>query len=296
MDKFNRQYELAIKASDGGDIPVRPPFTLEFDIHRNVFSSANVASFRIYNLNPNTRARIYKDQYDFGVFRQIAFKAGYNPSSVFQIEPDQKNLSFAFVGNITQAWSVREGNNMVTQLECFDGGFAFVNAFTNNQFPKGTTPTTMMQAFFENLKEKGTEPGAIGDYTGQLSRGNSYSGSTIDILREISGGGFFIDNNKAHALKDDEALEGDIQVIDARSGLLGTPVREQTYLNFDMLFEPRLIIGQKVRLNSITGANFNSDYKVLSLKHTGTISGSVAGNAITSVGLSYSTRALKVVR
>lgn len=304
MDKFNREYELSVQTRTGETITFRRPFTVEFDIHRNSFSSANVAMFRIYNLAPNSRDKIRKDQYEWGDNRKVAFLAGYNPANVFKIDEKPQNLSLAFAGNITQAWSVREGTNMVTQIECYDAGFAYVNAITNRQAKAGSQQTTIIDDLLQDLKNAGVEKGKVGNYTGQISRGNSFTGSTVDILREISGGGFFIDNGKAHVLKDDEALEGPISLIDAKSGLLGTPIREQTYLNFDMLFEPRLIIGQRLKLESSTASffnsstvrpNFNGDYKVVSLKHTGIISESVSGSAITSVGLSFGPEALSRV-
>lgn len=272
MDKYNRNYILLIEKKDGTLLRVTRPFTVEFDIHRNSLSSANVASIRVYNLSPNNRGQIRKDQFDFGDLRSITFAAGYGD-----------NLSLAFKGNISQAWSVREGTNMVTQIESYDGGYAYINAVTNDQFPKDTPQSSILDSLVKNLP--GVSVGAIGSYEGQISRGNSYNGSTTDILNQITGGGFFIDNGKANCLNDDECLEGDIPLVNAQSGLLGTPVKESTYINFDMLFEPSLRVGQLIELQTLTSDNFNGTHKVLSLKHHGMISEAVCGVAITSVGL-----------
>lgn len=274
MDKFDRNYILLIQKKDGTTLRVTRPFTVEFDIHRNSLSSANVGQIRIYNLNPNNRNQIRKDQFDFGDQRTIQFFAGYG-----------KNLSLAFSGSITQAWSVREGNNMITQIESFDGGFAFVNAITGEQFVKGTPQTSVIDALVQNLNGFGVTTGAVGNYSGSTTRGNSYNGNTTDLLNQITGGGFFIDNGKAHCLNDTECLEGSIPLINAQSGLLGTPIKEQTYINFDMLFEPSLRVAQLIQLESQTAEHFNGTHKVLSIKHRGMISEAVCGSAITSVGL-----------
>lgn len=271
MDKYNRNYILLIQRKDGTTLRITRPFTVEFDIHRNSLSSANVCQIRIYNLAPNNRLQIRKDQYDWGDLRTIAFSAGYGD-----------NLSLAFSGNITQAWSVREGNNMITQIECFDGGFAYVNAVTNDQFPKNTPQESIIDSLASSLP--GVTKGAIGSYPGQISRGNSYNGSTTDILGTLTGGGFFIDNGKAHCINDGECLETSIPIISAQSGLLGTPVLEAQYVNFEMLFEPSLKVGQLIQLKSQTGEQFNGTHKVLSLKHRGVISDAVCGDAITHVG------------
>lgn len=274
MAKFGRNYILSVETQSGSTLTVRLPFTVEFDITRNVLTSANVCSVRVYNLNANNRNQIRKNINDYGDLRLIQLKAGY-----------EDNTPIIFQGNISQAWSVREGVNFITQVECFDGGFAFANSITDMTFPAGAEQRTVIDSLVQNLSAAGITPGAIGEFPGSLSRGNAYSGSTTNILTELTGGRFFIDNGKAYALGDNECVAGPITLIDAKAGLLGTPVREQTIINFDMLFEPRLMIGQKVELRSGTDTNFNGVYKVVSLKHRGMISDAVCGDAITSVGL-----------
>lgn len=288
--KFGLNYLLNAQTQGAANtLTVRPPFTLEFDITRNVLTSANVAQFRIYNLNANNRNQIRKNVNDQADQRMIQLLAGYG-----------EKLSLAFEGSITQAWSMREGVNFVTQIESFDGGFAFANAASDLAFPAVTEQRTVMEALVQDLAGYGVKMGAVGDVPGKLTRGNSYSGSTCGILKQLSGGRFYIDNGKAYILADHECIEGPITLINAAAGLLGTPLREQTIINFDMLFEPRLIIGQQLSLESTTtdDQNVNGTYKVISLKHRGTISEAVAGDAITSVGLlqPLGVQKLKVVR
>lgn len=52
-----------------------------------------------------------------------------------------------------------------------------------------------------------------------------------------------------------------------------------------MLFEPRLTVGQLVRVESTTNRQYNRDWKVLGFEHRGIISPSVAGECVTSVRL-----------
>lgn len=275
MDKFNRNYILLVQKQDFTTLKVTRPFSVEFDVHRNSLSSANVCSIRVYNLSASNRAQIRLDQYDWGnKNREIAFFAGYGDK-----------LSLGFKGNISQAWSVREGVNMITQIECYDGGFAYINAVTNDQYPSGTPQSSIVDSLVKNLEGSGVTRGAIGSIPGEIQRGNAYNGSTTDILNDLTGQGFFIDNGKAHCLSDTECLAGDIPVINSQSGLLGTPVLETQYITFDMLFEPSLKIGQLINLKSQTAEHFNGTHKVISLKHRGMISEAVCGDAITTVGL-----------
>ncbi len=271
-DKLGRNYVLEVGQADGTTLTVTLPFTIEFDITRNTLTSANVCSIRIYNLSLNHRNQIRYNQSNLGQpFRLIRLKAGYG-----------QNLPFIFTGNISQAWSVREGVNFITTIECFDGGFAFGNGTTNIEFPAGET----LQNVVENLAESlpFVSRGAIGSYPGTLTRGNSYSGNTADILKELTGGGMFIDQGKVHCLGDNEYIadNGNTLLINASSGLLGTPVLEQTIVHFDMIFEPNLEVGRRALLQSITEANFNGYYKITAVKHRGMISDAVCGDAVTT--------------
>lgn len=279
MIKFNRNYRLRIQTDTiGSYLTIELPFTIEFDITRNVLTSANVCQIRIYNLAAINRDQIRHNAFDYGNYKRIIFEAGYGD-----------NLAVLFKGNITAAWSVREGTNFITQIECYDGGFAFVNGVVNLQVPSGTTRTTEVKAIAAAGLPK-TAVGAIGDIPGVLSRGNSHSGNTMGVLGQLTGGGAFIDGEKFNSLGTNEyiaSLTG-VAVINSQSGLLGTPILEQNLVTFDMLLEPGLNPGHKVFLDSSTGAGFNGDHIVKGVKHRGMISAAVCGNAVTTGTFFYS--------
>jgi hypothetical protein len=290
MYKFGRNYVLQVGTPSGGTLTIELPFTIEFDITRNTLTSANVCSIRIYNLNAANRNQIRFNVMDTGIFQSVILQAGYG-----------QNLSTVFTGNITQAWSVREGTNFITTLECFDGGYAFNNGQISTQFPAGTSEKIVLQTVasalpFVSLGSIGNYPDQNGVSTlGTLPRGNAVSGSTVQVLTQLTGtNGFFIDGGKVNCLGDNECTPGGTPLIDDSSGLLATPVRELTKMTFDMIFEPGLVAGQLVNLQSAEGtskkANFNGVYKVTGVKHRGTISGAVCGDAITSVELFYGTQ------
>lgn len=305
MQKFGRNFFLQVGTASGGLLEIELPFTIEFDITRNTLTSANVCSIRIYNLSKNNRNQIRFNTIDTWDFRPVILQAGYG-----------QNLATIFSGNITQAWSVREGTNFITTIECFDAGYAFNTGMTNLPFPTGTTQKTIVSTLAASLPQ--TQLGAIGSqYTGSLARGSSISGNTMDLLRDLTGGGVFIDNGVVNCLADNECLPPNgISVIDDSTGLIGTPVLEQTILSLDMIFEPHLQVGQQILLNSSTGGqqliinqgqvlglqpnsgtsyNFNGYYKVTAIKHRGMISGAVCGEAITSAQMFCPPSSLVVV-
>lgn len=281
MIKFDRQYILEVQAAVNSPtfIRIEPPFTLEFDITRKELGSASIASFRIYNLSQKVRNQILINQYDSYNFRQVNLQAGYGPGPSYPL---------VFTGFATRAWSIRDGNNFITQIEAFDGGKAYLNARIDQQFPAGTPYRSIIIALVNRLKEFGIKRGTIGNYTGSTGRGFAANGSIIDILTELTGGGFFIDNGVANCLGQTEGIgSNSIPTINASAGLLNTPVREENFLIFDMLFEPKLFIGQLVNLESATEANYSGQHKVGGVRHKGTISEAVCGDAITTLSLYY---------
>lgn len=260
-----------------GFLLIEPPFTMEFDITRSIFSSSNYASIRVYNLNKKNRNLIFKNQIDQSSFRQIQLQAGYGDA-----------LSVVFNGDIQEAWSVREDVNFITQAQCFGNGFAYANAQSNQTIVEGTPNESVLKSLIADLP--GVKLGKIGSYPGTLSSDRAFSGSTVKLLRDLTGWGFFIDNGIAHCLNINETLVGSIDTISSDSGLLGTPTIEGgVYLVVNILFEPQVVMGQSVKLDSTTlylpGTDSNTTFKVVGIQHKGMISPTVCGEAVTTLKL-----------
>ena len=275
MDKFGYNYVLEVGTDTGGILQIEPPFTIAFDIIRNTLTSANVCQVRIYNLSVNNRSKLRFNASNYGEFRMIRLSAGFG-----------QRIKTIFTGNISQAWSVREGVDMVTTIECYDGGFAFQNGVVSRTYPAETDQKEIYRDLIGTLPH--VEVGKIGEFGGTLSRANSYMGITADVLYDISGGAFFVDAGKGNVLGTNEYFSngGPITKISAETGLLGTPVLEQSIVHVDMLFEPGLEPGTLVLLDSITERSFNNNvdglYKITGVKHRGMISESVASSVVTT--------------
>lgn len=304
--KFDRKYILTVDLNDGTQLYIDysvNPFTIEFEIFRKLMAAPSHCQIRLYNISEHNRNLL---AYDFSNFkpskRVVSLRAGYGT-----------NLPIIFYGTVTQCWSVREGNNFITTIESFDGGVSYTNGEipATQTFPKGM----LWKDLFETIMGKGypaeTNPylpgttfGAIGknfitDEQGNLTRltkSEPATGNTVKYLRSRVADAFFIDNGKSFILGDPECRKGTIALIDSSTGLLGTPQKENSILSFDILFEPSLVVGQKVFLQSTTlsGANssINGAYKINSIKHRGTISPTVCGSVITSIEIVFGPQAL----
>ena len=279
MNKFGRNYQLAVEG-DTGTILVTLPFTMEFDITRNVLSSANVCSIRVLNLGKTDRNSIRNNINDFAL-RTITLQAGYGSI-----------MPLIFSGMINQAWSVREGVDWVSQIESLDAGFSYG---TNNTqpipvIPKGTKIVDEITTVISNLpgvQSGQVTIGAIGSNGTVSSKQHSHNKHPTEVLREIDPTrDFFIDLNKVYFLANNEYYyTPNVPTISSANGLLGTPQRESYTLHFDMLLEPSIRIGQIINLQSSTDTTVNGIYKVISLHHKGMISPAICGEAITTVGL-----------
>lgn len=285
--KFLRNYELRIQKTSSSDyIVIKPPFTLEVQIQRNVLSSVNNCSFRIYNLSETSRNEIQKDSTEFYVLKKMELKAGYG-----------ENLYTIFSGNVISGYSERVGSDFITSVDGFDGGFAMRQAIANKTFKAGTGYKDIVEYLADTMGPYDVKKGSIGQITGATTRSIAMSGSSYDKLIELTGGRVFIDNKKLNVLSVDEYAGSYVPEISSSTGLLGTPRVESTRLTFRMIFEPRLIIGQQIIMKSTTQKKLlnGNKYKIVSLSHSGIFSEAVSGTMTTEVGCFFAPKGFRAV-
>lgn len=275
--KLNRQFILRVEVDGGQNIEINSPLTLDFTITRNNLASSNTAHFVIYNLAPQTRHRIYKDMYDIGTLRAVQLFAGYGSGN-------NSLLPRVFNGTIKRAFSHRQGSEVRTEIEAFDGTIAMSSNTTSLSLPAGSTKENQIYAVISTMLPNGIDNSTIGNkYKEMAKRGVALFGTPMDILSQLTDAKFYVDSGHAYALDTNEVITGDIQVINYQNGLLGTPRKSETMVEIDMIFEPRLKPSQLLRLESETDPRFNGTYKVTGITHRGTISGSVANQATTAL-------------
>ena len=261
--------------------------TINLDINRNTFASSNECHLQIYNLNKSNRQQMYHDRYRPDKVIYLEIMAGYG-----------QNLSLIFRGKVLQSYSYMQGNDIITDIQALDMGFMdyikdgrHVN-YTSMTLEAGTSKNEAIKRIQANMEE-GTQIGAlgtIGESTYQTPV--SFLGNGMFLLDTITGGHVFVDLGKINVLSNKEIIDiGEIPVINAESGLLGTPMRREGQLEVDILFEPSYIVGQGVSLESVTGVNeYNGIFKIIGIHHTGTISAANCGTLKTRLNLWYGNR------
>lgn len=284
MSKFGRIYSLNVELAGGQKATIELPFTIEFEVQRENLASSQTATIKVYNLGERLRNLIYKDRFNVTEFRAVQLRAGY----------EGFKAPLIFNGTILQAYSERRGVDFITTLECYDGAFAMSNSYSSQTFGAGATREQVLRGLNADLKGVSGQP-IIGNFPGKTARGSVYLGNTWNYIVQLSEGYANIDNGQLKVLRPEEAIQSEIPLITAESGLLGSPRRSNTMIEFEMLFEPRFSLGQVVALQSSTNSIFNGTYKVMGFTHSGIISPSVSGECRTEVSLWTGTSPLVIV-
>lgn len=266
---LGRTYTLTIQTNTAGQaVTITLPFTVSFRISRSTMGSLNSAQFEIYNLSESTRSQIFQDRFNPRVYKSVIFQAGYGSKQ-----------SVIFKGNLYQANSRRlDTGNIVTFLDCRDGGFDTVNSLTNKTIIPPAQGLSM-QSVVQNLTGdfQYLKTGNLSGITGTVKRPLVLTGNTFDLINKYVPGLVYVDLEELHALKPNQVLTGYIPLINSATGLLGTPKRDDSYISIRSMFQPGIIMGQLLEVESSIQREYNGQYKVIGLRHHGIISGAVSG-------------------
>lgn len=274
MAKLNRIYKLTIQTNLLSEaLEVTNPITIDFNVSRSIYAGVNSMDIDIYNLAPKNRNILFQDTYDPNAYKSIVLEAGYQGMG----------LSVIFIGNIFNAYSYRRGVDIITHIHAMDGGLETAQTTTSTTFNSGTPLSDVINGLmgsFSHLK-RGTQN--IDDYT--FKRPIVLDGNTFKLIRKYTNNNVFIDLEEINIMKPTDVITGYVPLINDQSGLLGTPQRRNTSLSIDMMFEPRIVIGQIIEVQSSIAPQFDGQYKVIGLNHKGIISDSLAGTCTTNIEL-----------
>lgn len=269
--KFNRDYRILIELTDGTALDIKPPFTIDFTIQRQTLSTANSLDLNILNLNPAIRRQLFQDRYLIEGFNKIVVQAGYN-----------NELSTVYVGNIYEAQSQSRGGDteVITQIKSRDGFLDVALTQSNRTFNSNTSAKEIINALINDLPN--VKKGGVGGFDKVYKRPVTVEGNSYENIKKYSNNNTFIDNNKIYALDQSEILPGSAYVLDESTGLLETPVKQETLLRLKTLFAPQLNVGRIANVKSRIEPIFNGQYKIIGLTHSGTISEGVGQNDLTT--------------
>lgn len=258
---FNLQHQLIITLPEGEQIIIPTQFTCTFSISRqNMSSSANNATFNVYNLSPANRNKIFKDAYNPNRYIRLEFFAGYSGQ-----------ISSIYKGSIVQAQTKTSGNDNVLEIESQDGMFDSITTQSNVSFPAGTSRREVAEKLvgdFPNVEMGGAGKAIDGTY----KRPYVTEGNTYDALKNVSNNKLYIDGEKINFLEDNEALKAGATVISPETGLASV-IKQDTTLKIETkVLALEATVGSMIELISARNSIYNGQYKVVGIEHNGTIS------------------------
>lgn len=275
-------------------IQIPYPFTIDFDINKTAGYTLNNATFHIKNLSSKTRADIFQDKFNLisfngssqqNLYKTIIFQAGYT------------NLTEIFYGDMLEGFSERQGTEYNTFISARESLVGVLNGTCNFTVAEGTTQDNILTAFLNTMPN--VERGAIRDLGPPIPRARSFTGNTYAIMKEYYGpDSVSFEGNKLNILAVNDYIDGVnlINLINTDSGLLATPKRNDAYLTVDIIFEPTIVIGQLIEIQSQLNPLFNGTYKVFGIKHSGTISGAVSAQCKTTLQLMIGTKLFNPIK
>lgn len=271
--KKQRIYRLTVQDVDENGMPINKaiiiqnPITIDFSVNRTLFADVNTLDAEIYNLKPETYNRLFFDYFNCK-YRTVILEAGYETTG----------MSTIFIGDMWSCYTRREGSDVITKMHCIVG-LKSLQA-TSDVTLAGITRDRVLAQVADDMLLK------LEIYSGEdkkFTRPVTLRDNSMKIATQYSDGNAFIDNGKLIILNDTDAIKGEVLLINDESGLLGVPKHEEAILSVDIIFEPRIIIGQIIEVNSRIHPMFNGQYKVFGVKHEGVISGAESGKATTTL-------------
>lgn len=173
-------------------VTISYPLTIDYNITKNTEANTNTATFKIHNLNKTTRGHLFQERFNVGIQKVVTFYAGYNGR--------EKEV---FKGYVMEAYSERQGTEVITTLDCWDVGIG--EKWISVTFDKGTK----FKDAYKNIASqiKNIELGAIGELEGEFKTPTTFAGTPMDILNKITNKQTFIDNGVVTTLQNNECLD-----------------------------------------------------------------------------------------
>lgn len=228
---------------------------LSFEVERNDGSASDKATIKVANLSEKSRSFVEAKG------NKARLSAGYG-----------NNPGLLFTGTITRIVNERNGPDIITTLECSDGGEELRQGRVDFTFNPGTTDVQVLEHALETLREKGIGRGQVDKVTPQqYTRGYTYSGPVKDLLTEVcSKRGLIwrIENGIVEVLQKDKAGFTTGFVLSAETGLVGFPSKKDGLLTAKALLNPRLGPNRKFKLRSLQ-TSLNGVYVVSKAKFSG---------------------------
>lgn len=253
--RYDRDYELTIQTELERAIVVRPPFNIAFSADKSTDKSLNKMNIKVFGLNEANQLAIVKNAQEKKNF-EVALKVGY-----------KDGIETIFRGYVNIGERSRQGADLPLVLECIDGGYDARFSFTS----KTVKGKSAIDSILEDMPN--TKRGKITEQK-KLIRPRVLVGNSWKLIREqLNDEQYFIDNGQLNILNGNEVVSSFIPVVQASTGLISTPTREESTVTFQTMMNPSLKIGGLCSINSVYAPALNGIYKINTIGYDGEYEG-----------------------
>lgn len=211
---------------------------IRFGIINGDTQTPKTANIRVYNVAPETAARIRKE------FTQVLLQAGY-----------VGNAGTIFAGQIRQVRIGRENaTDTFIDILAADGDLAYLQAQLNTTLAAGHTPQDLRNACLKAMAPYGVTAGELADLPSiRAPRGRALYGLAREYLRELAdtyGMSWQVSLGQLHMVAIDQPLKGAAIELTSDSGLVGLPQQTLDGIMVKCLINPQIKAGRQIRLNN----------------------------------------------
>lgn len=237
----DRRYLLTI-----GDLDVSA-LDIQFDVTKSTTREPNTCEVRVFNLKRQNRATAGTAERP-----RVVLRAGY--------KADGDPPPLLFNGNARRQYSQREGLDVVTVLQCSDSGREIQTARISRSYNPGVRVTRVLR---DAVTALGIGEGNLADFessyqarNGATSFADGYvaDGPARRIVQDLvraAGLRWSVQNGALQLMRSGEALQATAPDLNAASGLVGTPTRdERGKVTATVLLQPGIEPGRRVVLSS----------------------------------------------
>ena len=238
--KKNGRIVHTINPGDATDDQVQ----IEFNISKSLSSTANTASIDVWNLAESTRNAMGKE------FDGVELEAGYIP-------PDGgSTVGTIFAGNLRDVEHRRDGDDIISTIQCGDGDAALRKATIAKTYPRGTKVGDVVDDIYAQFEKEGIARGERKglDDLPDFKRPYSMCGSCdreMDRIGRSNKVYWSIQNETFETLPGDGFIGG-IVLLTPATGLIGVPTVTDNGVKADAFLNPEIRPGRRVQIESQT--------------------------------------------
>ncbi len=211
MARFRRTYRLVVGPAGGEGMAILPPLQIQFDLEKDAEEDPNIHTIRVYNLKESTRKALEKPD-----LRAYLY-AGYE---------EESGPILIAAGSVVDAFTRFASPDVITELSIADGYGELRDCAVSLSYGAGASSATIIEAVAKQMGLVLNMPRSIAPRVWE--HGFAFYGPARGALHKVCGGAgleWSVQNQTLQVVRSRGTTERSVVVLNAGSGLLGSPER-----------------------------------------------------------------------